>query len=138
MTYFDPTIGAAIRQLIRPETRAVFTESPGSLTLEVQDIPAIAAAAHEAGAILINDNTWGTPLHFKSFAHSVDISVHSASKYIGGHADLLLGVAVSNERCLSKLSANATNFGTCAGPDDLFLALRGLRTPVAENLYPTD
>ena len=128
VTYFDPAIGAAISQLIRPETRAVFTESPGSLTLEVQDIPAIAEAAHEAGAVLINDNTWATPLHFKSFAHGVDMSVHSATKYIGGHADLLLGVTVANERCLPMVRANAANFGTCAGPDDLFLALRGLRT----------
>ncbi len=128
VTYFDPAIGAAIGRLFKPGTKAVFTESPGSLTFEMLDIPAIAAAAHAADATLINDNTWGTPLLFKSFTHGVDISVHSATKYIGGHADLLLGIIVANARSLPAVRTNATNFGVCAGPDDIYLALRGLRT----------
>ncbi len=128
VTYFDPLIGANIRQLIQDNTRAIFTESPGSLTFEVQDIPAIAAAAHHAGAVLINDNTWATPLLFKSFEHGVDISVHSATKYVGGHADLLLGAIVANEQNIKRVRANAAAFGASAGADDLYLALRGLRT----------
>ncbi len=128
VTYFDPLIGAEVETLVKDNTRAIFTESPGSLTFEVQDIPAIANAAKEVGAVLINDNTWATPLLFKSFEHGVDISVHSATKYIGGHSDLLLGVIVANEQCLKKVRANAAAFGACAGPDDLYLALRGLRT----------
>ncbi len=128
VTYFDPLIGGGIAALMQANTTAVMLESPGSLTFEVQDIPAIAAVAHEAGAVVINDNTWATPLFFKSFDRGVDISVHSASKYIGGHSDIMLGIAVTSEACYLPVKRTAALHGVCAGPDDAFLALRGLRS----------
>src|SRR6476661_5781305 len=97
VTYYDPVVGAGIKHLIKPNTKVVFAESPGSQTFEVQDVPAIAAAAHEAGAVLVLDNTWATPLYFKSFAHGADVSVQAATKYIGGHADIMLGALTANE-----------------------------------------
>ena len=94
-SYYDPLIGAGVRELIRPNTRIVWIESPGSLTFEVQDIPAIAEAAHAAGAFVIMDNTWASPLYFKPFAHGVDISVQALTKYVGGHSDLMMGSIVT-------------------------------------------
>ena len=131
--YYDPLIGAGIKGLMRANTRAVYCESPGSLTLEVQDLPAIAAAAHEGGAhaggaSVIADNTWGTPLLLKPLRLGADIVVHSATKYIGGHSDLMLGVLVANESTVRKVKQTAGLFGQTAGPDDVFMALRGLRT----------
>ena len=131
VTYFDPSIGRGIAALMRPNTTAVMLESPGSLTFEVQDVPAIAEAAHKAGAVVINDNTWGTPLYFKSFDRGVDISVHSVSKYIGGHSDIMMGVAVTTEACYIPVKRTAALHGVCAGPDDAYLALRGLRSMAA-------
>ncbi len=128
VTYYDPLVGADIAGLIRDNTKVVFTESPGSLTFEVQDIPAIAEAAHAHGAVLIHDNTWASPLLFKSFEHGVDVSVHSATKYILGHSDAMLGVTVTTADAYLPLKRNTALFGQCAGPDDVFLALRGLRT----------
>ena len=96
--YYDPLIGAGIEKLITKKTKVVFTESPGSQTFEVQDIPAIAKAAHAAGAVVILDNTWATPLFFKPFAHGADVSIQAATKYIGGHADIMLGSVTMNER----------------------------------------
>jgi cystathionine beta-lyase len=127
-TYYDPLIGSGIDSLMRPNTRAVFTESPASLTFEVQDIPAISAVAHEHGALVINDNSWGTPLHFRSFSHGVDISVHSASKYIGGHSDLVMGVVMTTDSLHSRVRSLYRELGLTVGADDASLALRGLRT----------
>lgn len=126
--YYDPLIGAGIAGLIRPDTSVVFLESPGSLTFEMQDVPAIAKAAKAAGATVILDNTWATPLFFKPFEHGVDVSVHAATKYIVGHADAMLGMMVCNEASWHTIKKNAVRFGTCAGPDDMYLGLRGLRT----------
>ncbi|MEI8393737.1 MAG: cystathionine beta-lyase [Rhodospirillaceae bacterium] len=126
--FFDPLIGAGIGALIRPETRVVYLESPGSLTFEIQDVPAIAAAAKAAGAVVLLDNTWATPLYFRSFEHGVDVSIHAATKYIVGHSDAMLGVIVCTEATRDTVKRAAVRFGTCAGPDDIFLGLRGLRT----------
>lgn len=128
VTYYDPLIGADISKLMKDNTKVVFTESPGSSTFEVQDIPAIAEAAHAGGAVVIHDNTWASPLYFKPFAHGVDISVHAATKYILGHSDAMLGIIVTTADAYKPLKRNAALFGQCAGPDDVFLALRGLRT----------
>lgn len=127
-TYYDPHVGAGIAELITPATRIVYVESPGSLTFEVQDIPAIAAAAHAAGALVVMDNTWATPLFFKSFRHGVDVSIHSATKYIGGHSDLMLGLVVAKEAHGRRIKTSAHAMGYAAAPDDCYLALRGLRT----------
>ncbi|WP_029006757.1 cystathionine beta-lyase [Azospirillum halopraeferens] len=126
--YYDPRIGAGIATLIRPETTVVYLESPGSLTFEVQDVPAIAAAAKAAGATVLMDNTWATPLYFKPFEYGVDVSIHAATKYLVGHADAMLGLLVCNEASFLPVKRTAVRFGTCAGPDDLYLGLRGLRT----------
>ena len=127
-TYYDPTIGAGIAQLMRPNTTLVFTESPGSLTFEVQDIPAIAAVARERGALVVLDNTWGTPLYFKPFTHGVDISIQAATKYIVGHADAMLGSITVGESLAQRLVAEAGNLGICAGTEEMYLGLRGIRT----------
>jgi cysteine-S-conjugate beta-lyase len=127
-TYYPPTIGAGIAELIRPETKAVFTESPGSLTFEVQDIPAIAAAAHAAGALVLMDNTWATPLLFKAIEHGVDVSIQAATKYIGGHADVMMGTVTARGELFARLRRGIDQFGSPPGPDDCYLALRGLRT----------
>lgn len=127
-TYYDPTVGAGISRLMRPNTSLVFTESPGSLTFEVQDIPAIAAAAHAAGALVAMDNTWASPLYFKPFAHGVDISIQAGTKYIVGHADAMLGAITVTEALAPRLVAEAGGFGICAGTEEIYLGLRGLRT----------
>ncbi len=126
--YYDPLVGAGIASLLRPNTKLVFVESPGSLTFEVQDVPAIAAAAHAAGAVVVMDNTWATPLFFRAFDRGVDVSVHAATKYIGGHSDVLMGLVVCNEATYPKLHRLWTDMGVTASSDDCFLALRGLRT----------
>ncbi|MFJ2986429.1 cystathionine beta-lyase [Collimonas sp. NPDC087041] len=126
--FFDPLIGGEIRNLLRPNTSVVFVESPGSWTFEVQDIPAIAEEAHKVGAYVLLDNTWATPLFFKPFEHGVDVSIHAATKYIVGHSDALLGVASANERAWCILKHGAHDFGQTAGPDDIYLALRGMRS----------
>ena len=127
-TYYEPTIGAGITELMRPNTRAVFCESPGSLTFEVQDIPAIAKAAHKHGAVVIADNTWATPLLFDAFAHGVDINLHAATKYIVGHSDAMLGVVTANDATWTRLRDTHGNLGMHVGPDDVYLGQRGLRT----------
>ena len=96
-TYYDPLIGAGIAALMQPNTRAVFTEAPGSLTFEMQDIPAIAAVAHEHGALVLMDNTWASPLYFKPLDQGVDLSIQAGTKYIGGHSDLMLGTVSANK-----------------------------------------
>jgi len=126
--YYDPLAGADIARSLRPATKIVFCESPGSLTFEVQDIAAIVGAAHAHGAKVILDNTWATPLGFRAFDHGVDVSVHAATKYIGGHSDLLLGVIVAGAATFPALHRLWTDMGVTASPDDCFLGLRGLRT----------
>ena len=127
-TYYDPLIGAGIAALFRPNTKAVFCESPGSLTFEVQDIPAIATVAHAHGAAMLLDNTWATPLYFDAFAHGVDLSIQAATKYIGGHADVMIGYVCANEARAARLVQANHDLGIYASGDDCFLALRGLRT----------
>jgi cystathionine beta-lyase len=128
VSYYDPVAGAAIERDFRSNTRLVFAESPGSLTFEVQDVPGIAAIAHARGALLILDNTWATPLGFRAFDHGVDVAVHAATKYIGGHSDVLLGAIVADEATHAPLHRIWTDMGIAASTDDCFLGLRGMRT----------
>ena len=127
-TYYDPLIGAGIAELIRPNTKVVFVESPGSITFEVQDIPAIAEAAHKAGAVVLMDNSWATPLLFRALDHGVDVAIYSGTKYLVGHADAMIGVIVTTQESFLKVRRSRQLFGPCAGPDDCYLTLRGLRT----------
>lgn len=127
-TYFDPAVGGAIAGLFRPNTRAVLVESPGSLTFEMQDVPAIAAAAAAHGAFTVMDNTWATPVFFRPLDHGVDLAVMAATKYVGGHSDLMMGTVAANARAWPQLKAFHGDSGLCCGPDDVALALRGLRT----------
>jgi len=126
--YYDPLIGAGIDKLITKKTRVVFTESPGSQTFEVQDVPAIAKAAHAAGAVVILDNTWATPLYFKPFAHGVDVSIQAATKYIVGHADAMLGAITATGEAAQAVAKAHEDLGLCPGPEDVYLGLRGLRS----------
>ena len=126
--YYDPLIGAGVARLIRPNTRAIFCESPGSLTFEMQDIPAIAAAAHAREIPVLADNTWGTPYFFRAFERGVDISIHSATKYIVGHADAMMGIIVTNQQHWRTVRRTVADYGYSVSPDDCYLALRGLRT----------
>lgn len=128
ITFYNPTIGAGIAALMQPNTKVVYCESPGSLTFEMQDIPAISAVAHAAGAVVIADNTWATPLLQKPFELGVDISIHSASKYIGGHSDLIMGMALCKEKHAAQLRRMHRNLGAATSGDNAYLALRGLRT----------
>ncbi|NVO17863.1 MAG: cystathionine beta-lyase [Rhodoplanes sp.] len=127
-TYYDPAIGAGIAALMRPNTKAVFVEAPGSLSFEIQDIPAIAAAAHAHGAVVLMDNTWATPLYFRALDKGVDLSIQSGTKYIGGHSDLMFGCVAANQRTNKALRDTVFNMGLCVGPGDMHLAQRGLRT----------
>ena len=127
-TYYDPLIGAGIEALFRPNTKLVFCESPGSLTFEVQDIPAIAAVAHSHGAAVAMDNTWATPIYFPALQRGVDLSIQSATKYIGGHSDVMMGTISTTEACAKRLESFVHDLGLYASADDCFLALRGLRT----------
>jgi cystathionine beta-lyase len=127
-TYYDPLIGAGIAALMRPNTRAVFTETPGSLTFEMQDIPAIAAVAHQHDAVVLMDNTWAGPLHFKPLENGVDMAIQSGSKYLGGHSDLTIGTVSANGVTAQRLKETVYTMGLCVGPDDMNLTLRGLRT----------
>ncbi|HEV2867316.1 MAG TPA: cystathionine beta-lyase [Allosphingosinicella sp.] len=126
--YYDPLIGAGIADLIGDRTRAVFLESPGTHTFEVQDVPAICAAAKARGVATLLDNTWATPLFFPAIAAGIDISVIACTKYIGGHADLMLGSVTVTERYAQRLERTRRVLGQTAGPDEAWLALRGLRT----------
>jgi cystathionine beta-lyase len=128
VAYYDPLVGAGIKSLLKPNTKVVFAESPGSQTFEVQDIPAISAVAHAAGALVVLDNTWATPLFFKPFAHGADVSIQAATKYIVGHADAMLGAITVNEAVWPTLARTHDELGLCAGPEDVYLALRGLRS----------
>ncbi len=124
--YYAP--GADITPLLKPNTKAVFCESPGSLTFEMQDIPALARAAHAHGASVLMDNTWATPIFFQPLKHGVDLSIQAATKYVGGHADVMLGYVSANDAHAARLEQTHGNLGLYASGDDCFLALRGLRT----------
>jgi cysteine-S-conjugate beta-lyase len=127
-TYYDPLVGGSITGLLRENTRAVFLESPGSLSFEMQDVTAIAAAAHTHGAIVLMDNTWASPLYFRALDFGVDLSIQAGTKYIGGHADVMFGTVAANQSVVASLKDNVRLSGLCVGPDDVYLGLRGLRT----------
>ena len=127
-TFYDPLIGANIEALIQPNTKVIFLESPGSLTLEIQDIPTITQIAQKHRITTILDNTWATPLYFKAFAHGVDIVVQAVTKYLGGHSDVLMGAVIANERTYKSVRNTAHQTGQFAGGMDIALVLRGLRT----------
>jgi|TARA_R100001143_G_C3357263_1_gene133241 cystathionine beta-lyase len=126
--YFCPLEGASIAKRFRSTTRVLYLESPGSQTFEVVDVPALAQVAHAFGAWVLMDNTWATPLYFKPFQHGVDVSIHAATKYLVGHSDAILGAVTTNQRAWPRLQAHAQAFGQTAGPDDIYMATRGLRT----------
>ena len=129
VSYYQPLMGAAIASLIQPNTRLIWCESPGSITMEVQDVPAIAQAAHARGALIVLDNTWSAGVYFDAFAHGVDIAMQALTKYIGGHSDLLLGsVTVKDPDLWKKLGSHQQMLGYAVSPDDCSLALRGLKT----------
>jgi cystathionine beta-lyase len=127
-TYYDPLIGAGIAKLFRPNTRLVFVEAPGSQSFEMQDIPAIAMAAHAKGALVLADNTWATPLYCKPFDLGADLSIQAGTKYIGGHSDIMFGCVSANGATVTNMKDTVRALGLCVGPDDVFFALRGLRT----------
>lgn len=127
-TYYDPTIGSGIEELIRPETRIVYTEAPGSQTFEMQDIPAIAEVAHKHDAVVMLDNTWASPLYFKPFEHGVDVSIQAGTKYIVGHSDVMIGTVTATKQAWPTLERTSRQLGQAAGPDDVYLAQRGMRT----------
>ena len=127
-TYYDPLIGAGIAALIRPNTRVIYLESPCSLTMEVQDVPAICAVAKSHNIVTILDNTWASPILCQPFALGVDISIQAATKYICGHSDVMLGTASANARHWPQLREHSYLLGYCASADDVYLAARGLRT----------
>jgi cystathionine beta-lyase len=126
--YYDPAIGAGIAGLIGDRTRAVFLESPGSMTMEVQDVPAICAAAKARGLATLLDNTWATPLFFQAIAAGVDLSILAATKYIAGHADVMLGSVTANAKHYPRLERTSWDLGQSVSPDDAWLGSRGLRT----------
>lgn len=128
ITYYDPLIGADIATLFRPNTRLVMVEAPGSQTFEMQDIPAIAAAAHAKDIWVLADNTWATPLYCKPLALGADVSIQAATKYIVGHADAMLGAVTANARAAKFIDDAKERLGTCPGSEETYLGLRGLRT----------
>jgi cysteine-S-conjugate beta-lyase len=128
VSYFDPLIGVGIESLFKPNSRAVLLEAPGSQSFEMPDIPAIAAVAHRHDVLVIDDNTWATPLYHRSLELGVDISIQAATKYIGGHSDIMFGTISANAGAWPIVSRMIRLLGVCAGPDDVFLALRGVRT----------
>lgn len=127
-TYYEPLIGSDISNLIRDNTKLIFTESPGSLTFEIQDIPAICKVAKAKDIPVIIDNSWGSSLYFKPFEHGVDISIQAATKYIGGHSDLILGTITTTKQYIKQIFATYKNLGISVSPEDCYMALRGIRT----------
>ena len=131
VTFYDPQAGGEIEALFRPTTRVLFMESPGSLTFEMQDVPRLAAIARRHDAFTVVDNTWATPLFFQPLAHGADVSLHAATKYIGGHSDLLMGTLTVNERAWPAVREAMHFYGMTTGADDIYLAHRGLRSMAA-------
>ncbi len=127
-TFYDPLAGAGIAALVRDATRVIFLESPGSLTFEIQDVPAICRVARARGIVTMIDNTWATPLYCKPLALGVDVSIQAATKYVVGHSDAMLGAITVNESAWPRLRSTHYELGHSAGPDDVYLAQRGLRT----------
>jgi cystathionine beta-lyase len=129
VTFYDPNVGAAIQSLIRRQTRLVWTESPGSVTMEVQDVPAICEAAHAAGVLVVLDNTWSAGVLFDAFAHGVDVAMQALTKYVGGHSDLLLGsITARSKEVFDRIGAAQQLVGLAVSPDEASLALRGMKT----------
>jgi cystathionine beta-lyase len=126
--YYAPGIGAGIEALFTPKTRAVYTEVPGSVTFEMQDLPAIGAVAKRHGATVLCDNTWATPLYFRALEHGADLSVIAGTKYLGGHSDLMIGTVAASGEAWKNLKETYGNMGLFTGPDDMFMTLRGMRT----------
>ena len=127
-TFYDPRAGAGIADLFTDRTKAIFVESPGSLTFEIQDLPAIVAAARERNLVVIVDNSWATPVYLKPLALGADIVVHAGTKMFVGHSDAMFGTISANARVLKQLARTHRTLGVCASPDDSYLAARGLRT----------
>src|SRR5580704_8756415 len=127
-SYFDPLAGAEIAEQFRPNTAAIYLESPGSLSFEMQDTAVIAKVAHDKGAVVLMDNTWATPLYYRPLDHGVDLAIQAGTKYIGGHSDLMLGTISANSATVASLKNTVFLSGLCEGPDDVYLGLRGLRT----------
>lgn len=129
VSYYPPGAGAGISSELKPNTRLVWVESPGSITMEVQDVPGIAGAAHRHGALVALDNTWSAGIYFDAFAHGVDVTMQALTKYVGGHSDLLLGsVTVRDPKIYERLGETQQGLGCAASPDDSSLALRGMKT----------
>ncbi|HEV2398818.1 MAG TPA: cystathionine beta-lyase [Candidatus Sulfotelmatobacter sp.] len=129
VTFYDPKIGGDIGSILQPNTRLVWTESPGSVTMEVQDVPAICECAHRAGAFVVLDNTWAAGVLFDAFAHGVDITMQALTKYVGGHSDLLLGsITARDKEVFDRIGAAQQLVGLAVSPDEASLALRGLKT----------
>jgi cystathionine beta-lyase len=129
VSYYPPGAGAGISSEFKSNTRLVWCESPGSITMEVQDVPAIVAAAHQHGAVVVTDNTWAAGIYFDAFAHGVDVTMQALTKYVGGHSDLLLGsVTVRDPKIFELLGETHQGLGFAASPDDCSLALRGMKT----------
>jgi len=129
VTFYDPLIGGGIAELLRPTTRVVYLESPGSQTFEVQDVPALARVARARGVVTILDNTWATPLNFRAFDHGVDVEIQAGTKYLAGHSDLLIGLVTTRDETLFRtLRDGVALFGDCPAPDVAYETLRGLRT----------
>ncbi|TYC65892.1 cystathionine beta-lyase [Stappia sp. BW2] len=128
VTYYDPRIGAEIKTLFQDNTTAVFTEAPGSLTFEMQDVPAIAVEARAIGATVLMDNTWASPLYCQPLSFGVDLSIQAGTKYLVGHSDAMLGTIAASERAWEKLDTLCGAMGCHVAPDDIYLGLRGLRT----------
>lgn len=127
-TYYDPVIGAGVEKLIQANTKILFLESPGSLTMEVQDVPTLCSIAHQHNVITILDNTWASPINCRPFELGVDISIQAATKYIAGHSDVMMGTATTKEKYWLRLKTRSYALGQCVSPDDVYLAHRGLRT----------
>jgi len=127
-TYYDPLIGAGIKDLIQENTKVLFLESPGSITMEIQDVPTLSKIAHENDIIVMLDNTWASPINSRPFEMGVDISIQAATKYIVGHSDVMMGTATANEKYWDQLREHSYLMGYCTSPDDVYLASRGLRT----------
>lgn len=127
-TYYSPTIGAEIKPLIQPNTKVIFLESPGSITMEIQDVPTLSHIAKQHGVSVVMDNTWSAGVYFKALSYGVDVSIQSATKYIIGHSDAMMGVAVCNQDHLHKIRERCYLMGQCVSADDAYTALRGLRT----------
>jgi cystathionine beta-lyase len=128
LSFYDPLIGTGIERFIQDNTKVIFLESPGSLTMEVQDVPGITRVARNHNIVTMMDNTYASPFNFRPLEHGIDISIHSATKYINGHSDIMLGVASANERTWRQLQARSYELGQCASVDDIYTSLRGLRT----------